>query len=230
MNSFTRLCKQARGLLVIATIAFILPSKADQNIYTDSLQNGWQNWSWATTDFNHATTVHSGTRSISVNAGGYTAVSFWHPAQNANAFTAISFWIQGGTAGGQTLQVYAETTGGFPAVAIPSPVAGTWQQVTVSLASLGVATAPNLTRFNIQNSTGNSLATFYVDDVSLISDTTPPVVQSKSPAAGTVSSLTSVGVTFSEPVNGVDSGDLRLNGNQVKQNQRESYEYLFFSV
>ena len=66
--------------------------------------------------------------------------------------------------------------------------------------------------FNIQNSTGNSLATFYVDDVSLISDTTPPVVQSKSPAAGTVSSLSSVGVTFSEPVNGVDSDDLRLNG------------------
>ena len=46
-----------------------------------------------------------------------------------------------------------------------------------------------------------------------IVDTTPPTVASKLPAAGsTVSNLTSIQVTFSEAVNGVDASDLLING------------------
>jgi hypothetical protein len=202
-------------LSLLACITLALSSKADQLIYNDSLQNSWQNWSWATVDFNQTVTKHSGTKAISVTASAWSAVSFWHPAQNASAFTDFSFWIHGGSAGGQPLQVYAENDSGgaHAAVAIAAPVAGTWQHVTIPLASLGVNGVADMTRFNIQNASGNSLATFYVDDVSLISDTTPPVVQSVTPAAGTVSALTSVSVTFSETVMGVDAGDLLLNGN-----------------
>ena len=202
-------------LTLLGSLALNLSIQADQTIYTDSLQNGWQNWSWATVNFNNSTTVHSGTRSISATAGAWQGLSFWHSAQSASPFTAFSFWIHGGPAGGQPLQVYAENSSGgsHSPVAIPAPVAGTWQHVTLSLSSLGVAGVADMTRFNIQNASGNSLATFYVDDVSLIADTTPPVLQSVSPPAGTVAGLTSVVVTFSETVTGVDAGDLLLNGN-----------------
>ena len=231
-QAFLCLClrNQPRALLLtfLGSVAFALTIQANQPIYTDSLQNSWQDWSWATKNFNNSTPVHAGTKSISVNAGAYTAVSFWHPPQIASAFSGFSFWIHGGTSGGQTLQVYAEKDGvALPGVAIPAPTAGTWQQVTLSLASLGLTGATNMTRFNIQSTSGSTLPTFYIDDVSLISDTTPPVVQSFSPAAGTLSNLTSVAVTFSEPVTGVDSADLRLNANPANNVSGSGASYTF---
>lgn len=46
----------------------------------------------------------------------------------------------------------------------------------------------------------------------LFAETNPPTLVSVSPAPGTVSALTSVAVTFSEPVSGVDVDDFLLNG------------------
>ena len=44
-------------------------------------------------------------------------------------------------------------------------------------------------------------------------DRTPPVVAAKSPAAGaTLTNLTAITVTFSEPVAGVNASDLLVNG------------------
>ncbi|HZL43195.1 MAG TPA: lamin tail domain-containing protein, partial [Verrucomicrobiae bacterium] len=214
--------------LAAGTFALTCSIQADQSVYTDSLQNGWQNWSWATVDFSNSTPVHSGSKSISVTADAWQAVSFWHSAQSARPFTDFAFWIHGGTSGGQTLQIYAETNGGaLPAVALAAPLAGTWQKVTVPLSSLGLSSCTNMTRFNIQNSSGNTLGKFFVDDVSFISDTTAPVVQSFSPAAGTVSALSSVTVTFSEPVIGVDAGDLLLNGNPAMSVSGSGQTYTF---
>jgi hypothetical protein len=216
MKFISTLGTQARALLlaVLGILATTRSTQADQQIFTDSLQNGWQDWSWATHNLNNTTPVHSGTRSISVNAGGYTAVSFWHSPQIASAFVSLSFWIHGGTSGGQTLQVYAEKDGvSLPGVAVPVPTAGTWQQVTLSLASLGLTGATNMTRFNIQSTSGSTLPTFYLDDVSLISDITPPIVQGFNPTAGTVSALTNIVVIFSEAVTGINASDLRVNGN-----------------
>ena len=215
-------------LALVGNLASTHRAQADQLIYTDSLQNDWQNWSWAAVNFNHTTTKHSGTSAISVVADAWEALSLWHSPQNASAYTNFSFWIHGGSTGGQQLQVYAEKDGtGLPAVAIPAPSAGTWQKVSLSLASLGLTDATNMTRFNIQNTSGGTLGTFYIDDVSLVSDTTPPVVQSFSPAAGTLATLTSVSVTFSEQVIGVDSGDLRLNGNPAISVSGSGADYTF---
>ena len=231
MKFHTRVLGHFRPLLFALFGGVALSSPADQNIFTDSLQNEWQNWSWATVNFNHSTTVHSGNRSISVNAGAWSALSFWHSPQAASAFTSFSFWIHGGSAGGQALQVYAETDGvALPGVAVPSPSAGTWQQVTLSLASLGLTGATNMTRFNIQNVSDSTLPTFYIDDVRLIADTTPPVVQDFSPAAGTVAILTNVNVTFSESVTGVGAADLLLNGNPAIDMSGSGTTYAFMFV
>lgn len=198
----------------VLAVCLTLSASADQAIYNDSLQNGWQNWSWATVDFSHGGTVYSGSQSIRVEAQNWQAVSFWHPAQDASSFTSLSFWIHGGSSGGQPLQVYAETGsgGGQPAAAIPAPIAGTWQLVTIPLADLGVGDAPDMTRFSIQIASSSSQPAFYVDDIRLTTDTTPPAVANVTPAAGTVASLPTIVVTFSEPVTGINASDLRLNG------------------
>ena len=95
MKSAQNLRSPARNLLlaILGSVAATLSSQADQLIYADALQNSWQNQSWAAVDFNHATTVHSGTKSISVTAGGYQAVSFWHSAQSSSSFSGFSFYF-----------------------------------------------------------------------------------------------------------------------------------------
>jgi len=45
---------------------FCLFGQTDQQIYTDSLQNGWQNWGWATLNYSNSNPVHSGGNSIAV--------------------------------------------------------------------------------------------------------------------------------------------------------------------
>ena len=50
-------------LLLVSSIGF---AQVDQAIYTDSLVNGWENWSWATVNFANRTPVHAGTSSCSV--------------------------------------------------------------------------------------------------------------------------------------------------------------------
>jgi hypothetical protein len=52
--------------------------------------------------------------------------------------------------------------------------ANSWQQVTISLATLGVANQPSLDGFWIQDRTGTTQPAFYVDDVALIDGTSGP--------------------------------------------------------
>src|ERR1022692_3162495 len=162
-----------RWLAALWLLATISPAAAqgDLSIYTDSIQNSWDNWSWNTTlDFAYGGTyIHSGAKAIGVTitAGG-GALSLHHSDIDASAYTSLAFWINGGASGGQQLQVYAELGGTAQSpVNLPTLTANTWQQITLSLASLRVAGQPNFARFSIQNKTGSALATFYVDDMSL---------------------------------------------------------------
>jgi hypothetical protein len=150
---------------------------ADQIIYTDSLQNDWQDWSWnATRNFSSGAYVHSGLSSISVTiTNGWGALSLEHAAMDSSSFTNLTFWINGGASGGQRLQIYAETTTAVQApVNLPTLTANNWQQMNFSLAALGVAGQPNFTRFSIQDRSGSPEPTFYVDDISLQTGPPPP--------------------------------------------------------
>jgi hypothetical protein len=150
---------------------------ADQIIYTDSLQNDWQDWSWnATRNFSSGAYVHSGLSSISVTiTNGWGALSLEHAAMDSSSFTNLTFWINGGASGGQRLQIYAETTTAVQApVNLPTLTANNWQQMNFSRAALGVAGQPNFTRFSIQDRSGSPEPTFYVDDISLQTGPPPP--------------------------------------------------------
>ena len=158
-------------LLLIFAMQLTTPAKAqDLSIYSDSLQNGWQNWSWATTNLSNTSPVHSAPDSISVTAGAWAALYLHASTQvNTSAYTGLRFWINGGSAGGQLLQVAATLNGNAQASYTLSALTTGWQQITIPLTSLGAANATNMDGFNIQDRTGTSQATFYVDDISLVS-------------------------------------------------------------
>ena len=163
------LCQWSCWLL--AALALQLTARADQIIYDDALENGWQDWSYSTTrNLNYTGTyMHSGSASISATiTNGWGALSLWHSAFDSSGYTNLTFWINGGAIGGQKLQIYAEVTGtAEPAISLPTLAAGTWQQMSFSLSALGVANQPNFIRFSIQDRNGSTEPTFYVDDISL---------------------------------------------------------------
>jgi alpha-L-arabinofuranosidase len=121
------------------------PGIAQNNlpIYTDNLVNGFQNWSGATVNLTNTSPVHSGTYSISVTDGGnYQALVFEHPDFNTGLYNYFSFWINGGSSGGQKVQIWGLLDGtNQSAYSLGALPANTWQQMTIPLASLGVATS-----------------------------------------------------------------------------------------
>jgi hypothetical protein len=152
------------GSLAGGVAAAALP---DQLVYSDALQNGWQNWSWASTS-NTTRYAHGGSASLAVTAAAWQAAYFDHDAQDAGAFTNLVLWLHGGPTGGQRLRIQGLLSGtGQTATNLPALAANTWQQYVISLKALGVANAIDFTGFWIADRTGGTQATFYVDDISL---------------------------------------------------------------
>jgi len=152
--------------------ASIMAAAADLAIYGDALASGWQDWgSWDTTyNYNNASPVQSGTRSISVQYteawGGLYLMA--DTALDSSGYTGVSFWIHGGTAGGQHInfKIIDGNNGNWDAAVSVTPVANTWTQIIVNLTQVNnPATIAGLVW---QDNTGGSQPIFYVDDIVLI--------------------------------------------------------------
>ncbi len=140
----------------------------DMTVYGDSLVNGWQSYGWASLDYTNTANVHAGSRAIKVQAAAWEALYLHHEALDTSLFTNLVFWIHGGPNGGQKLNVQATLNGqAQTAVQLAALPANTWKQVTLSLASLGVAGKNGWDGFWIQDRSGTTQAAFYVDDISL---------------------------------------------------------------
>jgi hypothetical protein len=180
MRFFLTMHALARALppcVLLAAITSRFVVQADQTVFTDTLQNGWvANWSWATVNVANSTPVHTGSASISVSSTNWQALYFHHSAQDASQYTNITFWINGGSGGGQSIQVQAAGNGTAltnMVVLTPLPV-NSWRPETISLSSLGVASAIDFDGFWLQVQSSGLAPTFYVDDVSLITNPNPP--------------------------------------------------------
>src|SRR5262245_25395522 len=116
-------------VLALVPVAF---AQSDQQIYADSLVNGWQNWSWATVNLANASPVHSGTRSAGVTADAWEAIYLHHDAFDTSGYTDLVFWIHGGSTGGQLLQVQALLNGAAQTAVTLAPLpANTLQKVNL---------------------------------------------------------------------------------------------------
>jgi hypothetical protein len=165
------------ALLCGLAIPAVARAQANQSVYADALVNGWQNWSWATVNFSNTQPVQSGTHSISVTATAYEALYLHHDGFDSSLYTNLVFRIDGGSTGGQLLQVQATLNGvAQTAVTLPALAADTWQQVTIPLSSLGVQNQPDLDGFWIQDRSGGTQPTFFVDTISFTAEPPPSVV------------------------------------------------------
>lgn len=120
-----------------------LPPLADFALafYTDALQNGFQDWSWATRDFNSTANVRQGDKSIKATygSGGYEGITFHNnTAVNTSAYTKLEFSVfaEPGIGTGKKLNVvYNGANWGAPYQVTLIP--GEWTTFTVNLSSLG---------------------------------------------------------------------------------------------
>jgi alpha-L-arabinofuranosidase len=161
-------------LCLMALVSLAGAAQCSLNIYTDGLDNGFQDWSYATHSLVNTSPVYSGTYSISVNASYWQAISFHQTNFDSTPYKNLTFWVNGG-AGGQVLWVYAYLNDVYQqGYQVPGVLpANIWQQVVVPLSALGAADQTNVSRFDIKlaqidSSTAN---TFYVDDVQLAAKT-----------------------------------------------------------
>lgn len=174
------------ALGAVALFAFLLlssPASAQLAVYTDSLQNGFADWSWGTHDLAQIAVVHSGTAAISFEPDAWAGL-FFHRAAGFTGtdYEAIELWVQGSGAGGQQLWV-AVLSGGTPAgsgsvpfaqfVAGGAIPAGTWAKATVPFSALGLTTG-TWDGIWLQDSSGVNQPAVYVDDVTLLPRTSPP--------------------------------------------------------
>lgn len=161
-------------LTTILAAGLLSASAQDQSIYTDALQNSWENWSWASVNLAASSPVHAGTKSASVTiTAAWQAIYLHHAAFDSSDYASVTFWIHGGSTAGQKVQLQALLTGAAQTAVALHPTNG-WQEVTVSLASLGVATKPDLDGFWIQDTSGGAQSAFYIDDIKLIAGPPPP--------------------------------------------------------
>jgi len=160
-----------------ALLAVVLGARAQSPlvIYSDYLLNGFQDWSWAARDMSNSIPVHSGAKSISVSASAWEALSFWHQDLNAATYSNVTFWANGGSSGGQKLQLLIQYGTNTSLAAQIAPLTTSWQLYQVSLAKLGVANVTNLNRINLQLTSPGPSGTFYVDDVELTAKPAPLV-------------------------------------------------------
>ena len=166
---------------VFVALAWALPLSAQLAVYTDSLQNGFSDWSWATRDLAQTAVVRSGSAAISFEPDGWGGLFFHRDDGFSGAeYEAIELWVRGSGAGGQDVTV-AVLVGGTPAGSAPlagfveggAVPAGSWAKTTVPFSALGLSTG-TWDGLWLQDATGGNQATLYVDDVRLLARTSPP--------------------------------------------------------
>lgn len=161
-------------ILVLVLMGCLYHAGAQTNfsIYSDQLDNGFQNWSWNGGDNNFANTspLHSGNNSIAFTGGAWEAISVWHPTFNPAPFTNLSFWINSGGAGGQIIQIYAEYgTNSATAYRLPALPADTnWLQYNISFSALHIAGVTNFNRISFQLTSSGTASPFYLDDIDFV--------------------------------------------------------------
>ncbi|MFC5701806.1 glycoside hydrolase family 44 protein [Cohnella faecalis] len=114
-------------------------------VYDDSLSGQFADYGWAESNLGETGTVHSGDRSIKLDADEGQALYFYKDrVMNAGEYGSFSFWVHGGDSGGQKFKLTFSLGG--QAVAeidssklLPQGVPqGEWKQVVVPLEANGV--------------------------------------------------------------------------------------------
>jgi hypothetical protein len=161
------------ALLLILSLLLLAPvAQADMTIYTDSLQNGWMDWSNPTNAIDWQSTAY-------VHSGSYAGALIYNPADSLfdvahlvagldiTQFSRLDMWINGGATGGQLVGMIPIISGNPQSTFFETLQANTWQHVSVPLIYSG--TPDSFVQFLFLTAFSQPVPTFYVDDITLVS-------------------------------------------------------------
>ncbi len=184
-----------RSFRVWNAAVFLLPfavaslaARADQVVYDDELQNGFQNWSWQAggdaqqdVDLANADPVQSGAASVSYLAHDWNGLSFAHASADfATAdFPELRFFVRGG-AGGEQLTLTLQLDAGLVASTALAPLvsggaiaAGEWREVVVAFADPPLSYSGSFDRIDLHDASGiaghGNAQQVFVDALRLVS-------------------------------------------------------------
>ena len=143
-------------------------------IYRDYPAGRWEDWSWANRNLQNSSPVRAGQYSIRVDLYAWSSIWFKNPSGFVvDGFSHLEFWVHGGSAGNPRFHLRAEVNGVdrslVPITNFVSNIpANQWIRVQVPLSALGVNQGDRLTGIHFREFSGQSVATFYLDDIRLI--------------------------------------------------------------
>jgi len=162
--------------------------------YIDALTSGWMNWSWnSTVDFNATNPVYKGSHAISFTpTGGYGGL-YIHSDQgtSTSSYLALTFAARASADGGKyAVGVYDSNNQMLHApVTLDSyggqPVSGSWKVYTVPLSDLN-ASNKTIKGIMIQDTTGKTGQTLYLDEVGLTTYPQPTISVAKTTVSPTL--------------------------------------------
>jgi alpha-L-arabinofuranosidase len=165
------------AMVALLFLFFAVHAKAQANIpiYKGYLVNGFQNYSWAQVNMS---AVYGGSNCVSVvNRANYQALYFGHTDFNTTPYDYLDFWINGGSSGGQAVQVGAELDGNnYGVYSLGTLKTNVWQHFTVALSSAGGANATNCSGFVFQGASSSAQPVFYVANAQLLAAPAPSTV------------------------------------------------------
>jgi hypothetical protein len=169
--SFTVKAKDAAGNISAVSNSCMALTNAcavisTKNIYSDILEEDWQDISTASTrNFSNTNPVKTGIKSIKVDyQGNGTLILGNNTAVATTANTQLRFWVYN-TSSKNGITVYTESTSGIKSSILSlKPARSKWVEVLVSMSQLG--NPASIQKVIIQNS-GSAAATMYFDEIQL---------------------------------------------------------------
>ena len=160
----------------MALLALASPALAndDQLVYSEMLNNGWQDWGWVPHYATNNPTFNGTNSMVFAASGSWQAWWLEHDPIDTTLYTNLTLWLNGGAVGGQLVGVVADGSSWGNRIYVNAPT-NSWQQFTFSLASLGVASITNLTGIEIWNN-DTAQPGFYIADIRLVANPPPATV------------------------------------------------------
>jgi len=153
----------------------------DVSIVRENLSAGWADWSWCDRDLASRAFAHTGSSAVAASFRYPWSGLYFHAAAplSGTAYERIEFWIHGGSVGGQRLRFVLN--GDDESAVTLAPLTRQWTLVSIPLRTLGYPAA--VQDLYWQDITGAAQATFYLDDVVLVTGAgTPPPPPVEGPA------------------------------------------------
>lgn len=206
MDTVSKRIRRLLASLALLGIGASVPAQTMPVYSSATLENAWNNWSWAQTNLDSTQYTYQGQPTAEVtyaNAwdGFYLSSSFSFPTQY---FSSLSFEINGGATAGRSISFAAVVNGsGVKSLNLNNYISGGkvpangWAKATVPVAAMGVPAGEFITGFWLQESSGAPQPSFWVTNFIW--------------NAGTPPSATDITVTTNGMLRSVDQKHLGAN-------------------